>query len=725
MDSVLAVQQARAGKAARFSALAAMLFGAVAIAQAPPPLPAPDLPLLSTGEVRDIGRLPDGSMILAGEFEYVEGLPRRNLARMLNDGSFDPQWDPSPDGPVEAVAVGPDGSIYVVGRFKQIGGVARNGLARLASTGSGAADPAWSPSVGTPGAIAVDAVGRVYIGGFGTWVKRLLPDGSLDPDWPEIFSSPSVMALDATHLYIAGSLSTPTGFASALRISIASPAAIDPNWRATLTGGYSAMAVGDDGMVYLAGSISTPSGVRSVVRIPITGTGEPDPNWSVNTAFQLMTIAVRAGSVYLGGSFDTVNGQAARCLVRLSVSPPAVLDPTWVSGCNGSVRTIEIGADGSVAAGGRFTTMGGAVRLGVAHLDPLAQPLPSVRVQLPGVVESMTAHPDGGVLVSGRFQTGTPPRNHLLKLAGDGSIDAAWAPQVDREAFAMTVDGQGRSYLSRQPGGGSGLPEAMLLRLTSTGETDGDWSPQANGIVLSMATDAAGWIYLGGQFTEVNGVAVPYLARVDTDGKLDASWQPSPNAEVQHLLLDSLGRLYTLGLFTQMGGVERRGLARVFTTGTGATDLGWQSTAPQDVQHLSLALSNDGTHLLLGEMFRMRWLSTADGSWDQARDVDLDSGVRSIAVDQSGAIYLAGYFRFVDGVQRRSLAKLSAVGVRDPHWHPLPLPGNTHQVVVRSDGTVLVGGTFQSIGGQPRFALAALPAEVDRMFTNGFEPSPE
>jgi hypothetical protein len=369
--------------------------------------------------------------------------------------------------------------------------------------------------------------------------------------------------------------------------------------------------------------------------------------------------------------------------------------------------------------------MGGAVRLGVAHLDPLAQPQPSVRVQLPGEVSSMAAHPDGGVLVSGRFQTSTPPRNHLLKLAGDGSIDAAWAPQVDRAAWAMTVDGQGRTYLSRLPGGGSGLPEEMLLRLTSTGETDSDWSPHVNGMVLALATDAAGWTYLGGQFTEVDGVAMPYLARLNSNGELDASWQPSPNAEVQQLLLDDLGRLYALGLFTQMGAVERRGLARVLTTGTGAADPGWQSTAPQNVQHLSLALANDGSHLLLGEMFRMRWLSTADGSWDQSRDVHLDSGVRSIAVDQSGAIYLAGYFRFVDGVQRRSLAKLSSSGVRDPHWNPLPLLGDAHKVVVRSDGTVLAGGTFQRIGGQPRIALAALPAEVDGLFTDGFEPSPE
>lgn len=721
MNVVLAMQSTRGRRATYSIALGAMLVGGMAIAQTPPPLPAPDLPLLGTGVVRDIVRQSDGSMIVAGRFEFVEGTPRRNLTRMLSDGSLDQQWDPSPDGEVEAVAIGPDGWVYAVGSFTEIGGAARNGLARLSGIGSGMADPAWTPPVGPPRHIEVDTAGRVYVGGFGTTVKRLLPDGSLDPDWPQIFDVPSAMALAANHLYIAGSFSTPTGFASVLRISISSPAAVDPAWRATHTGAYSDLAIGDDGMVYLAGGgIGTPQGVRSVVRMAMAGTGEPDPTWSVETGFQALTVAARAGAVYVGGSFATVNGQAVRCLARLSGSAPAVLHPTWASGCNGMVEAIDLGADGSVAAGGAFTTMGATVRLGFGRLDQLAQPQPSVRVQRPGAVEVMVAHPDGSVIVTGNFQTSTPPRNHLLKLASDGSIDAAWAPQVDRPALAMAVDGQGRTYLSRLAGGGSGLPDAMLLRLTSTGEVDTGWSPEANGIVLALASDADGWTYLGGQFTQVDGVTMPYLARLDPDGELDTSWQPLPDAQVHRLLLDGLGRLYAMGWFSQIGGAVRPGLARLLASGMGAVDQTWQSTAPQNAERWSFALHHH-QNLLLGERSALRWLSTVDGSWDPARDLLVDDGISSIAVDAAGAIYLAGGFRQAGGIQRRTLAKVGSDGLIDQHWNPHPIDGIARAVSVRVDGSILAGGTFEHIGATRRFALAALAPDVDALFANGFE----
>jgi hypothetical protein len=46
---------------------------------------------------------PDGSggCYIGGNFNNVGGVPRNNLARVLANGTVDPNWDPDPDGMVD------------------------------------------------------------------------------------------------------------------------------------------------------------------------------------------------------------------------------------------------------------------------------------------------------------------------------------------------------------------------------------------------------------------------------------------------------------------------------------------------------------------------------------------------------------------------------------------------------------------------------------------------
>ena len=71
----------------------------VAVAQTP--LAQPDLDLWSGGIVYTMVGTADGGRIIGGEFTAVGGLPRRNLARLLADGSVDPAWSADVNGPVQ------------------------------------------------------------------------------------------------------------------------------------------------------------------------------------------------------------------------------------------------------------------------------------------------------------------------------------------------------------------------------------------------------------------------------------------------------------------------------------------------------------------------------------------------------------------------------------------------------------------------------------------------
>ena len=75
---------------------------------------------------------PDGKIIIYGDFEVVNGVPKQRFARLNADGTLDTSFsfDPSSMSPVTNVVVQPDGKIIVSGSY----GVPK--LIRLNSDGS-------------------------------------------------------------------------------------------------------------------------------------------------------------------------------------------------------------------------------------------------------------------------------------------------------------------------------------------------------------------------------------------------------------------------------------------------------------------------------------------------------------------------------------------------------------------------------------------------------------
>ncbi|HXI53509.1 MAG TPA: delta-60 repeat domain-containing protein, partial [Candidatus Saccharimonadales bacterium] len=79
---------------------------------------------------------PDGRILIGGEFTTVNGVARRNIARLHADGSVDTSFDPGTDATVRALALQPDGKILVGGQFTTLGGSNRVAIGRLNADGS-------------------------------------------------------------------------------------------------------------------------------------------------------------------------------------------------------------------------------------------------------------------------------------------------------------------------------------------------------------------------------------------------------------------------------------------------------------------------------------------------------------------------------------------------------------------------------------------------------------
>ena len=83
--------------------------------------------------VRAIVLQPDGKMIIGGSFTTISGITRSGLARLNVNGSLDSSFNPGTgtDGVVRAIVLQPDGKVLIGGDFNTVDGLVRRYVARL------------------------------------------------------------------------------------------------------------------------------------------------------------------------------------------------------------------------------------------------------------------------------------------------------------------------------------------------------------------------------------------------------------------------------------------------------------------------------------------------------------------------------------------------------------------------------------------------------------------
>jgi gliding motility-associated-like protein/uncharacterized delta-60 repeat protein len=125
------------------------------------------------GEVYDIEVLSDGKIIVVGAFSYVNNIPMRGMVRLNPDGSVDSSFsivgisDPLESGSYfTQVAMLSDGDYILAGRFDGVSGIAKKNLVKLNNDGS--VDCDFHPGNSTDEIInqmAIQTDGKILIGG--------------------------------------------------------------------------------------------------------------------------------------------------------------------------------------------------------------------------------------------------------------------------------------------------------------------------------------------------------------------------------------------------------------------------------------------------------------------------------------------------------------------------------------------------------------------------------
>jgi uncharacterized delta-60 repeat protein len=528
---------------------------------------------VSAGDIRDLACNSAGMIAMAGGFASVNGVRRREVARLNSDGTLDSGFDPG-DGPdynfLRAVAIQPDGKVIIGGNFHAVNGVAREGLARLNADGS--VDMDFDP--GNAAGVPMGYHASIYDLALHTHEGVLVAAAA----WWQQDTTNGLFRLDAS------GRSEP-GFSPRLQAP--------PEW-------VSPLALQPDGKVLMgvAGSYTRtdlarlhPNGLRDESFVPGTNfAGLPALALQPDGAILIAGVTVFEGSVVVrllsDGRVDTSFH-----------APP-------MTGGEAPIETLALQPDGKILVGGVLWLAGEHPRQGIVRLhsdgrfDTNFHPAPISVTDDPGYgVEHIFVLPGGKILIAGGFRWETGEEAGVAQLEADGTVDEtfrAGAATPIAYVYAAARQTDGKVILGGYfPGSGLGA-----IRINPDGTDDPTFQQTFTGDVFALALQADGRILAAtGRFPEGPGIV-----RLNADGSLDPAFQTTLSPwGADRLLLQPDGRLLAAGGFHSVNGIPVHGIARLRTE------------APTDPD---LAEAVDAPHL--------NWTTSGDALWFQQVDVTHD-----------------------------------------------------------------------------------------------------
>lgn len=293
-----------------------------------------------------------------------------------------------------------------------------------------------------------------------------------------------------------------------------------------------------------------------------------------------------------------------------------------------------------------------------------------------GSIMTTATLPDRRVVVGGVFaELGGKPRRNLGRLHPDGAVDESFSTSADDAVAALVPQWDGSLLVGGLFRRLSDSAQAYLGRLLPDGKVDENYQGGADYHVFAIVPLPGGGNIIGGAFQELSGQPCAFLGVVDANGNLDRTRAFGVDGPVNSVGVQADGAVIAGGRFKQVGGKPRPGLAR--------------------------------------------WMS--NGALDESFAPSFDGQVNCVLLQLDGRILVAGHFTLVNGRPVGRIVRLLADGRLDESFSGSVSGGSNPYVqtmALRMDGRVIVGGQFESLGGQPRqnFGVFLPNGAVDEAF---------
>jgi len=714
------------------------------------------------GVVRSIAVQPDGRILIAGGFSEYNGIPRNTVARVNSDGSLDETFDPGAGANVAILKLIllPDGRMLIQGNFTEFDGTARMNIARLNADGSH--DLTFNIGTGPGGvaspyvsSIAVQGDGRIVaVGAFQNFngvtankVVRLLASGTVDNTF-NAGSGPNLnvvcVAIQPDGRILVGGSFTQFNGSNRRRIArLLATGTVDATFQVGQGGDNTVVdiALQSDGRILVAGSFTTFNLLPWQRFVRLNDNGGIDNTFAAvdgaNSTPNILEVAPD-DAFYLGADVYYFSGHHQPRLMRVQSDGQA--DPAFVpnTGVTSVATSLAVQPDGRILLGGRFAKYNGTLRRSLCRVleDGTLDTSFDTGEGFNKEVNAVLVQPDGKVLVTGDFtRVNGLTRNRIARLEADGSVDTTFDPGagLDSWGHCLALQPDGKIIVGGIFANVGGVAKRGIARLNTDGTLDLTFAGSGvNDVVYSVAVDAEGRVLVGGYFSVIHSTSRNNLARLLPTGFIDQSFSAiGPNGSVESIVHQPDSLILIGGGFSQIGAQTRRCLARLFPNGT--LDLSLNIANPNQGVINSLALTPEGK-ILAGGTFNSvggteqqnfaQFLPNGNVDPDYMIGTAANNVVLAVARNNEGAVYIAGTFTAYDGIGRNRFARIngdistSMEGVPQPVAPRLAAWPNPARDVLHLDAPI--SGTLHDASGRvvrsilrtSRIDLNGLPSGV-------------
>ena len=360
----------------------------------------------------------------------------------------------------------------------------------------------------------------------------------------------------------------------------------------------------------------------------------------------------------------------------------------------------------------------------LGSLSALAQTIDSFNPSPGTYPTTIAAQSDGKILIAGNFlHVGTTVRERMARLNADGSLDTSFVdPMIDSEVKAIAVQPDGKILIAGGFDAINTTTRHYLARLNSDGTLDTTFAdPGFDSTVWGLAIQPDGNILAAGDFSNIGAHAQKYFARITSTGGFDSSFaDPQLCCSVARTVaIQSNGDVVIGGYFSEVHGSSNYSYLARFTS-TGVQDTSFPN-APVVLNSQQLVIGPDGS-IYLGfsgtpSVRKLKPNGTLDSTFNGAAS---DGSVDSMVLQPNGKLVIGGTFETVGGASHHALARLSTDGSVDSTFPDLDfyldaenMNAYIENVLEQTNGDIVVGGNFSLADGQSRQYMArVIPVEA-------------
>lgn len=429
------------------------------------------------------------------------------------------------------------------------------------------------------------------------------------------------------------------------------------------------------------------------------------------------------GILYAAGDFSAIAGSYVNHIARWDGARWAPLGTEFVNGVDGLVRAIAVDGD-NVYVGGDFKGAAGQLARNIAVWNKSTNTWSSLGGGVGGftasTVNAIAVH-DGSLYVAGRFlAAGSVVAANIARW--DGTRWHRVGAGVNNDISALHIEGDYLYVAGDFTIAGSTRTRSIARYNLQTGVWE-DAGAVITGTVASITSDDQ-YLYIGGAFIQLNGIEVNNIARMN---KNTGEW-----SGLDRGLSGDVHTMRIRGNQLLVGGKMNGIVGRTFPRGYEVRRIAmWNGTEWSTFERRS-ALS--GTFHPACGVVKVTRFEGGDGSWGRA---DGSATVNALAVDNSGSVYIGGWFDIVgpmyvvpplvpdafvvrpdpETAYASNLCKLSG---NDTAWRPLGGGLDDDVRALADDGTYLyVGGSFRNVSEYRVNHIARINKETSAWETLG------